>query len=361
MGTELAGLKGSNTVTNDGFGYAVAISGTTAVVGAPGHAGDAGRAYVFEKVGTGWKQAAQLKGSDTTAGDEFGESVAISGTTAVVGAPGHGKSAGRAYVFREEGAAWKQVAELKAFETAAGDDFGYSVVVSGTTVVGGAPGYAKTAGRAFVFTKVGAGWKQDAELRGADTSAADEFGYSLAISGTSILASAPGHAKTAGRVYVFARTGAAWKRVAELKGSDTATGDGFGISVAMSGAVAVVGASGHAKASGRVYVFASTARGWKQVAEAKGFDTAAGDDLGYSVATTGTTVVASAPGHAKAAGRAYVFDKAGTAWKQVAELKASNTVAGDYFGVSVASSGGRALVGAPLHSKRAGRAYLFEI
>jgi len=87
-----AELKGSD----DYFGGSVAISGTTAVVGAEGHASDAGRAYVFTKTAASWKQVAELKGSDTVADDDFGNSVAISGTTAVVGAPNHPTYAGRA-------------------------------------------------------------------------------------------------------------------------------------------------------------------------------------------------------------------------------------------------------------------------
>jgi nucleoside-specific outer membrane channel protein Tsx len=129
----------------------VAISGTTAIVGAHGHAKNAGRAYVFTKTPTGWKQSAELKGPDTVADDEFGASLAISGTTAIVGAFGHAASAGRAYVFTKTPAAWKQVAELKDSDTVAGDYFGASVAISGTTAVVGAFVHANDAGRAYVF------------------------------------------------------------------------------------------------------------------------------------------------------------------------------------------------------------------
>jgi hypothetical protein len=98
IGTQLAELEGSDTVVGDWFGSSVAISGTTAVVGAVYHAKIAGRAYVFTRTGAGWKQVAELEGSDTVAGDGFGGPVAMSGTTAVVGAPDP-KGAGRAYVF----------------------------------------------------------------------------------------------------------------------------------------------------------------------------------------------------------------------------------------------------------------------
>ncbi len=110
------------------------------------------------------QQQGEFKGSDTVAQNGFGVSVAISGATVVAGAPGYAKSAGRAYVFAETGDAWKQAAELKGSDTAAGDYFGYSVVTSGTTIVAGSPGYAKDSGRVYVFTAKAAGWQQVAEL-----------------------------------------------------------------------------------------------------------------------------------------------------------------------------------------------------
>ena len=94
IGKQLAELKGSDTLTGDAVGVSVAISGTTAVVGAPGSAKDAGRAYVFTETAAHWNEVAELKGSDTVAGDFFGYSVAISGTTAIVSAPGFAKNAG---------------------------------------------------------------------------------------------------------------------------------------------------------------------------------------------------------------------------------------------------------------------------
>jgi hypothetical protein len=172
-------------------------------VGASGYAGHAGRAYVFAKTGAGWKQAAELKGSDTVAGDYFGDSVATSGTSAVVGASGYARDAGRAYVFTKTGAGWKQAAELKGSDTVAADYFGYSVAISGTTAIVGAPVLTKEAGQAYVFTNTASGWKQAAELKGSGTVVGDGFGGSVAISGTNAVAGADGHAKAAGRAYVF--------------------------------------------------------------------------------------------------------------------------------------------------------------
>ena len=339
IGTQLAELRGSDTVTDDGFDYSEVVSGTTAVVGAPNQAKSAGRAYVFARTVTGWQQVAELKGSDTVAGDHFGGSVAISGTTIVVGAPGYAKSAGRAYVFARTVTRWQQVDELKGSGAVANGYFGGSVAISGTTVVVGAPGYAKSAGRAYVFTKAGASWKQAAKLKGSGAVANGYFGGSVAISGTTVVVGAPGYAKSAGRAYVFTKAGASWKQVDELKGSGIDARDYFGYSVAISGTTAVVGAPGYAKSAGRAYVFTQAGASWKQVDELKGSGIDARDYFGYSVAISGTTAVVGAPGHAKSAGREYVFTKAGASWKQAAELKGSGAVANGYFGGSVAISG----------------------
>jgi len=122
----------------DSFGRSVAVSGTTVVVGAYGHAQDTGRAYVFTKTAAGWRQAAELKGSDTIVRDGFGYSVAISGTTAVVAAPGHASGSGRVYVFTKVGTDWRQVAELKDSRIFGDDSFGISVAIAGTTALVGA-------------------------------------------------------------------------------------------------------------------------------------------------------------------------------------------------------------------------------
>ena len=360
IGQQLAALKGSDTVATDGFGVSVALSGTTVAVGAPGFGKSAGRAYLFARSGATWKQTAELKGFDTIASDYFGYSVCVSGTTAVVGSPGYAKDAGRAYLFSDSATGWKQVAELKATGVAAGDYFGYSVVLSGDTAVVGAPGYAKTAGRAYVFTNTAGGWKQTAVLKGSDAGANEGFGYSVAISGKTAAVGAPVYTKNAGRAYVFTDTASGWKQAAELKGSDTVSDDGFGISVALSGTTAVVGADGHAKQAGRAYVFTDSAAGWKQSAELKGSDTVANDGFGISVVVSGSTLIAGAPDHAKQAGRAYVFADTANGWKQVVELKGSDTVAEDGFGVSVVISGATAVVGAPDRAKDAGQAYLFK-
>jgi hypothetical protein len=310
------GLQAPDTTAGDAFGASLASSGTTVLVGAPGHAGEGSAYVFTETTDAPYTQAAvrapannfvyqqptELEGSDTTTGDNFGASVAISGTTAVVGAPGH-SGGGRVYVFNETGGTWTQVAELEGLDTAASDSFGASVATSGSAIVVGAPDHAG-GGSAYVFTEPASSWVQTAELQGSDTAAGDTFGASVAISGTTSLVGAPGHLG-GGSAYVFSAPAGTWAQAAEIVGSDTISGDSFGSSVAISGTTAIAGAPAHAGA-GRAYVFELTGGVWGQSMELAGGSGAAGDEFGASVAISGDTVAVGAPRHTSA-GIAYAY------------------------------------------------------
>jgi hypothetical protein len=301
-----AELVGNDTQSNDSFGGAVAISGTTVVVGAD-NASMSGRVYVFTKTAVGWQQTAELKGSDATSpSDAFGGAVAASGSTIAVGDWSRAAKAGRVYVFEKTVAGWQQSAELKGSDTVAGDQFGIGVGLSGDNVVAGAFEHDNGAGRAYVFTNTAGGWDQTAELVGSDTQSNDLFGQSDAIAGTTIAIGAT-VASMSGRVYVFTKTAAGWQQTAELKGSDATPTYGFGWSVALSSGTVVVGDPRHASKAGTAWVFAHNAAGWYQAAELTGSDTAANDNFGTSVDVSGRTVVVGAPYHASKAGRSYVF------------------------------------------------------
>jgi len=187
--------------------------------------------------------------------------VAVSGSTVVIGSFGYGKLAGRAYVFTESKGVWAHSAELVGSDTVSGDSFGFAVAVSGSTVVVGGDTHSKGAGRAYVFTESKGTWAQTAEMVGSDTVSEDAFGASVAVSGSTVVISAFGHAKRGGRAYVFTESKGAWAQVAEMAGSATAAvgysgySVDFGYSVAVSGTMALVGAPVHAHGAGRVYVF----------------------------------------------------------------------------------------------------------
>ena len=362
-----AELTASDAATYNNLGMSVALDGNTAVVGDPyetaGSYDHGGVVYVYTWSGASWSQQAELTASDAAAGDWFGWSVAVSGDTVLVGAPNKNVSgqdfAGAAYVFTRTGTSWSQQKELSDPAATYEDWFGTAVAVSGDTALVGAPGAtAGGAGGAYVYTRSGTTWSGPTELSDPAAANGDDFGCSVALDGGTALVGA--YDKTvssledAGAAYVFTGAGSSWSEQSELTASDAAGDDTFGTSVALEGDTALVGApdktvSGQSNA-GAAYVYAGAGASWSQQAEFSDPDAAAGDVFGTSVAVSGDTAVVGAPyktpGSATDAGAAYVYTRAQASWSQEPELSDPAAAGGDYFGTAVARSGDRALIGA---------------
>jgi hypothetical protein len=153
--------------------------------------------------GTRWSQQARLNAGDSLAGDELGTAVSLSGDTALVGAGApFNTHAGAAYVFERNGAGWRQQAKLTASDGAAGDQFGLSAALSGSTAMVGAP-FNTRAGAAYVFVRSGTGWRQKVKLTAGDGAAGEQFGLFVALSGATGLVGAPGKDTSTGVAYVF--------------------------------------------------------------------------------------------------------------------------------------------------------------
>ena len=271
-------------------------------------------------------QQAQLTAADASAGDQFGYSVALLGDTAVVGAcydnVGGNTYRGSAYVFVRSGGVWTQQQQLTASDGAAGDYFGYSVAISGGSVVVSAPGNNAGAidqGSAYVFVRSGTTWSQQQKLIAADGAASDWFGWSVALSGETAVVGAyaddVGANAGQGSASVFVRSGTTWSEQQKLTAADGAAGDTFGCSVAISGDTAVVGASsdtvGANAGQGSAYVFARSGSTWSQQQKLTAADGAADDFFGCSVTVSAGTAVVSAYADDIGAnanqGSAYVF------------------------------------------------------
>jgi len=253
--TQRAKLTATGGAPGDRFGYAVALSGSVAVIGATGSNSNTGAAYVFTGSGSTWTQQAKLTAADGAAGDYFGYAVALSGSTALVGAPGKSTSTGAAYVYAGSGSSWPQQAELTAPDPATTAYFGWSVALSGSTALVGAPGNNNYTGTAYVFTGSGSSWPQQAEFTGSGSAQGGKFGISVAITGTTAVVGAPLNNGGAGAAYLFTGSASSWPQQAELTAADAATGDHFGNSVTLSGSTAVVGAPGKNSTTGAAYVF----------------------------------------------------------------------------------------------------------
>ncbi len=366
---QVAKLTASDAAASAYFGYDVAISGDTIVVGAYGDDGSTGAAYVFERnEGSldGWGEVQQLLATGGSTGDYFGEFVDISGDTIVVGAPMANSYAGTAYVFeRNEGGAdnWGQITELSPTTSADSDArFGWSVAISGDTIVVGAY-YDGTysPGSAYVFGRNQGGpdnWGEVAKITGSDTVDFDRFGYAVDIAVDTIVVGARDHdgeGSGAGAAYVFERNqGGAdqWGQVEKLAADDAAENDQFGDSVAIDGESIVVGTpyvDQNGSNSGTLYLFTRNQNGadnWDQVKELIGGDTETGDCFGDGVAISGHTIVAGAPLN-DGVGAAYVFARRGAQARHEQKRLGDDTAGGDLFGSAVAVSGDTLVVGAP--------------
>jgi len=402
-----AKLTASDGAQADHFGSSVSIDGATIVVGAP-LADDHGVAYVFVDAGGGWEgrptETAKLEAAEPGFSDFFGYSVAISGDTIVVGAygaegPGF-DNRGAAYVFEKPAGGWAgqvtESAKLTASDAGLGDDFGVAVSISGDTIVVGAVqanvGGHNDQGAAYVFVKPGGGWSghltEDAKVTASDGSAGDQFGDSVSIDGDTVVVGAHfhnvgGHSDHQGSAYVFVEPAGGWAgsltETAELTASDGAVGDAFG-SVAVGGDTVLVGAPQHDGTGlidrGSAYVFVEPAGGWAgsltETAELTASDGSAGDHFGHGVTVSGSRLAVGAGydrvGNDRNQGSAYLFSEPPGGWAgdltESAKLVASDGTALDFFGFSLALEGSTVVAGAQFDdiglNIDQGSAYVFE-
>lgn len=379
---EQAKLTAPDGSAYDYFGYAVAVSGDTAVVGA--YFGDsatstAGSAYVYTKTGSLWSLQATLTASDAAAYDYFGHSVAISGDTIVVGADyddDRGPTSGSAYVFTRSGSTWTQQAKLTASDGAMYDYFGRSVAISGDTIVVGADyddnPAGINAGSAYVFTRSGSVWTQQSKLIPFDADAYDYFGRSVAVHGGTVAVGADyddDNGTESGSVYVFTGAGPSWTQEAKITAPDGLAYDYFGRSVSLYLGTLLVGAYGDDDGganAGSAYVYTGGGSSWSLEAQLRASDRTVNDYFGFATAlTTDTALIGAYSDDDRGAdsGSAYLFTRSGSVWSEVAKLTASDAAPYDYFGYSVALHGERAIMGAYADDDRgtnSGSAYLFS-
>jgi hypothetical protein len=363
-------LTASDAAFGDSFGDSVAMSGNTAVVGAllasPNGQFAQGAAYVFTRNTSGtWVQQQKLLASDGAPTDRFGGSVAIDENTMLIGAWGAANQTGAVYVFIRSGSTWVQQAKLTAPDGQVGDTFGEFVAIDGNTAVVGAPlddgtGTNFEQGSAYVFTRSGTSWGAPVKLVRPEGQQNDSFGESVAVAGDRLLVGAPfvtvNGQGLRGTVYEYRRTPTGWEAGQVLTASDGAGVDRFGFSVTMDTDTAVIGAIGAAvggnQGVGAAYVFTHNGSAWQERTKLGASDGAEFDNFGVSVALSGDRVVigadfATVNGNTLQ-GAAYTFTGSGSTWTQEAKLVAADGAESDDFGRDVAIDGGTVIAGAAL-------------
>lgn len=353
-----AKLVASDAITDDNFGDAVAIEGSTALIAARDKDGLTGAVYVFERSGSRWTQQAELTAHGGAQADAFGWSLALSGDTAVIGAIGANHLSGAVYVFVRSGGAWVQQAELTASDATQFAGFGWSVAVDGSTLVVGDPN-RNGSGVAYVFTRRQGVWTQQAELTDPQNTTFDSFGFSVAATTSTIVVGAQGTRNNTGAVYVYTSSGTTWTRQATLTASDGAPSDSFGAALAITGTTLIAGAIGKNRETGAAYVFERIGVTWMQQAELTATDGRLLAQFGDAVAIDGPILVIAAATKRMNTGAVYVFRRFGAAWYQRAELTAADAAPFAYVGTSVAISGSTIVAGAIGVNDNAGAAYVF--
>jgi hypothetical protein len=276
--SEVQKIVASDRGANDEFGHSVAISGDYVIVGAPDESEDsigestligAGSAYIFKNNAGEWSQVQKIVASDRGTGDEFGLSIGISGDYVIVGAPYEGEDtnggnsfiqSGSAYIFKNNDGTWSEVQKIVASDRWNGDQFGWSVAISGDNAIVGSylededtsgENMLSRAGSAYIFKNNAETWSQIQKIVAADRGAGDEFGINVAISGDYAIVGAwqedhdlagVNFREFAGSAYLFKNNAGTWSQVQKMVASDRENFDSFGSSVAISGDYAIVGA-----------------------------------------------------------------------------------------------------------------------
>lgn len=354
--TQRAKLIAEDGESEKGFGRSIALDGTTALVGYTG------AAYVFTDADGSWSQQAKIIAQNAEGHDYFGQTVALDDQTALIGArhddDPNGSRAGSAYIFTQTDETWTRQAKLAASDGQRRDRFGQSVAIDSDTALIGAdqgdkPGGGNWTGKAYVFTRADGDWTQTATLTPED----DEtrfFGWAVTLDDDIAVIGARMSQRSAGEAYVFTRSADEWTQQAHLTGSNRDPEDSFGGAVALDGDTAVIGAprneDQNGRGSGSAYVFSRANGTWEQQATLSAADGDTHDSFGASVGFDGETILVAAntdeDPHGKDAGSAYIFTHRGGEWGQETKLVADDGDSFDYFGESAALENNTAIVGA---------------
>ncbi|MFH1830207.1 MAG: hypothetical protein ABH871_05475 [Pseudomonadota bacterium] len=334
---EIEEIAADTPAASDEFGYAVAISGDTAIIGAPHYNANNGTAFVYRYASGQWSKEAELAppGAITTNGT-YGQAVAISGNYAIVGNPtgnGNVNFSGLAVVFKRTGTTWAQEQTLMASDGANGDKFGKSVAISsGYAAVGASDddfGGKIDCGSMYFWST--SNWAVETAIHGAGDN--DKYGYSVAISGNVGAVGAPyndANALNGGAVYIYSLNSLTLDL---FYGGDDTNGL-VGSCVSIDDDVAIAGLTGKQSA----IILRYTGGAWAEEQEVTPSSSTAGDKFGESCSISDDYAVVGAylnDDTAADAGAAFVFKNASSTWSEEAKLLASDGAAGDQFGVSV--------------------------
>ncbi|MGE0480865.1 MAG: FG-GAP repeat protein [Phycisphaerae bacterium] len=328
------------------FGKSLATDGSRTLLASYHHM-LGGRAFVFRRDGVFWSQEAELVPPDVGPGDSYGRGAAIAGDLAAIGAPDHDGAAersGAAYVFRRAVDGWQFVQKLEADDADAVDQFGWSVACAGETIIVGARAddqAAENAGAVYVFEHDGAAYVQAQKLVSphATTGVGASLGYALAAEGNRFVAGSPWdgvNGANHGAAYVYERAGASFVLARTLWSPLGAQPEKFGLAVALQDDRIVIGAPTHSflgrGTTGAAFAFRRINGQWSPAGTLVSAASVTGDQFGYAVALSASAAVIGAYAHADGVGAVHLFDDADDHWIEGALLTSSDAQVADPLG-----------------------------
>lgn len=353
--------------SNDNFGESVAVSGNYIVIGARNdddNGSSSGSAYIYKKQANGTSiQIQKLTASDAASGDQFGKGVSISGNYVVIGAylnDDNGTDSGSAYIFKNNGSdIFTEIQKLTASNATGNDKFAEAVSIDGNYVVVGSQNadiFGYDSGSAYIFKNVSDVFTEVQKLIASDINIGDNFGYSVGISGNYVVVGShlsDTNGTDSGSTYIYKNNGSDnYIEIQKLTSSDATPSDNFGYSVGISDDYVVVGAinnDDNGSDSGSVYIFKNSVSDiYTEIKKLTSSDAAAYDNFGYSVGVSGDNIIASASGKNTFTGASYIFNNNGSdIFSEVKKIVALDGATNDFFGKSVSISGSNVVIGAP--------------
>ena len=347
------------------WGRSVDIKGTTLIAGYGSKLGDNDGVYIMEQKGGAWEVLNHFLSPNQGQADRFGHAVALEENLAVIGAPEQGgrlgvlgDGLGEVYVYRRGGEGHFSL--MRAIKAEGAQDrgwFGFSVDVSGNTLIVGAPFHDEERGAVYVYVLEGTTWKQQAKLQADDAGQKNRFSWDCAIGEDTIVVGAPlaaAPARNSGAAYVFKRQGEDWTQVAKLAPDGGAGGDTFGVAVDISKSRIIVGADRDnnrvARLSGAAYIFKAVGNIYTQETKLTADELQEGASFGRTVAIDVNRVLVGAPSTdtkiGNDSGAVYAFLKVGPDWELQATIipeegpdEVQDWANGDNMGSAVALDG----------------------
>ena len=335
-----------------GFGSSLAVSGQDVYVAQPDNAYGPGLVYVFRADTKGvWRPIKKITQSAASNGDGFGSAIAIDGTTMLVGQSKADSASGVVYVFtRDASGSWRESGSIKAPERHPGDAFGAGIVIADTRayISTGVSGFGsmvftRRSGSVYVFRNAGGTWTAETTLASSDTSGGATFGSVVASSGSRVMVGNFRADSGNGAVYVFNRNSSgAWKLENKISppGPITGRSSGFGAAIILRGDTAIVGAVND-RGAGAVWLFGrdSASGQWSPVTRVLPFDGSFGARFGSSIAELGKELWVGSVGANQFQGRIYRFTRDSTGFPTSTKVGPATLVDGDRFGTRIAASG----------------------